>query len=162
MEAIIVEKFDNNTLPSFKTGMSKKQIGELADVSVSACLETGNVLQVAEAISAMAEFVELVRKDERFICAVVEEATKNAGKIETSSGAKIEVCETGVTYNYSNNPEWVELKNAEKEISDRRKAVEDVLKKIPSGKILVDESTGQSLIGPAKTSKTNYKLSLAK
>lgn len=149
-------------LPSLSSGMSKKQIAELADASVGVCLEEGNVLQVAEAISAMAEFVELVRKDERFINAVVDEANKNAGKIETSSGAKIEVAETGVTYNYSSNPEWVELKNQEKEIADRRKAIEDVLKHIPAGKILVDESTGQSLVGPAKTSKTNFKLTLSK
>lgn len=149
-------------LPSLSVGMSKKQIAELADASVGVCLEEGNVLQVAEAISAMAEFVELVRKDERFIAAVVDEATKNAGKIETSSGAKIEVFETGTSYNYSNNPEWVELKNAEKEISDKRKAIEDVLKRIPAGKILVDEESGQSLVGPSKTSKTNFKLTLKK
>lgn len=150
------------SLPVFQNGMGKKQIAELADASVSVCLEEGNVLQVAEAISAMAEFVDLVRKDERFITAVVDEANKNAGKLQTPSGAKIEACETGVSYNYSNNPEWVELKNQEKEIADRRKVIEDILKKIPPGKILVDEESGQSLVGPSKTSKSNYKLTLAK
>lgn len=156
------QKQKTTSLPSFQNGMSKKQIAELADASVSVCLEEGNVLQVAEAISAMAEFVEAVRKDERFINAVVDEANKNHGKLETASGAKIEACETGVVYNYSLNPEWVELKNQEKEIADRRKAIEEVLKTIKPGQILVDESTGQSLVGPTKTSKTNYKLSLKK
>jgi polyribonucleotide nucleotidyltransferase len=155
-------KNKNASLPSFSNGMSKKKILELADASVSICLEEGNVLQVAEAISAMAEFVEQVRKDERFIQAVIDEANKNAGKLETSSGAKIEVCETGVTYNYSSNPEWVELKNREKEITDRRKAIEEILKKIQPGKLLVDPESGQTLTGPTKTSKTNYKLTLSK
>lgn len=159
MEQLTQEKY---SLPAFSTGMSKKQIAELADAAVTVCMEDGNVLQVAEAISAMAEFVDLVRKDERLIAAVVEEVSKHSGKLQTSSGAKLEVCETGVTYNYSENPEWVELKSAEKEISDRRKAVEDVLKKIQPGKMLVDPETGQSLVGPSKSSKTNYKLTLAK
>lgn len=162
METLIVEKFDSNTLPSFRDGMSKKQIAELADASVSVCLEKGNVLQVAEAISAMAEFVELVRKDERFITAVVEEANKNAGKLQTNSGAKIEVCETGTRYDYTANPDWVELMCEEKAIADKRKALEEKLKKIPAGKLLVDEESGETLIGAPKTSKTNYKLTLSK
>jgi hypothetical protein len=157
-----IPKRKDTTLPVFSNGMGKKQISELADASVSVCLEEGNVLQVAEAISAMAEFIELVRKDERFICAVVDEANKNHGKLQTSSGAKIEVCETGVSYNYSSNNDWVELKNQEKEIADKRKSLEEKLKKIPEGKLLVDGDTGESLTGPTKTSRTNYKLSLSK
>lgn len=162
MEAIIIESFNQNSLPSFKNGMSKTQISQLADASVSQCLEVGNVLEVAEAISAMSEFVDLVRKDDRFITAVVDEANRNAGKLQTNSGAKIEVCETGTKYDYSHNADWVELNRQEKEIAEKRKALEDKLKKIPAGKLLVDEETGETLVGASKTSKTNYKLSLAK
>lgn len=151
-----------SSLPTFGSGMGKKQIAELADASVSVCLEEGNVLQVAEAISAMAEFVELVRKDERFINAVIEEANKNSGKLQTNSGAKIEVCETGTTYNYSSCHAWVELKKSELRIAEERKALEAVLRGIPAGKILVDEDTGDTLTGPTKTSKSNYKLTLSK
>lgn len=149
-------------LPSFRQGMSKNTISELASASVNLAIEDGNVLQIAEAISAMAEFVELVRKNDLFINAVVEEANKNKGKIDLPGGAKIEACETGTTYNFSHTPEWVELKNQEKEISDKRKALEDRLKKIPAGKLLVDEESGETLCGPSKTSKSNYKLSLPK
>ena len=39
---------------------------------------------------------------------------------------------------------------------------EDRLRKIPSGKILVDEETGEVMIGPSKTSKSSYKVTLLK
>lgn len=156
------EIFSIETLPVFRASISKKKILELAEASVSLALENGNVLEVAEALSSMAEFVELVRKNTLFIDAVVTEAEKNKGKIETASGAKIEVCETGVRYNYSSNQEWVELTNQEKEISEKRKSLEERLKKIPAGKLLVDEESGETLQGPSKTSKTNFKLSLPK
>jgi hypothetical protein len=153
-------EYFGDKMPSFRQGMTKSTIAELASASVNLAIEDGDVLKIAEAVSAMAEFVELVRKDDRFINAVVEEANKNKGKLDLPGGAKIEACETGTTYNYSLTPEWVELKNQEKEISDKRKALEEKLKKIPAGKLLVDEATGETLCGPSKTSKSNYKLSL--
>ncbi len=152
----------NSSLPTFRSGMTKYAIGELAEASVNLAIEDGQVLRIAEAISAMSEFVDFVRKNDLFINAVVEEANKNSGKIGTPGGAKVEVCETGTRYNFSHNAEWVEIMNREKEVADKRKALEDILKKIPAGKVLVDEDSGETLVGPSKISKTNYKLSLPK
>jgi len=50
-----------------------------------------------------------VRKDERFIQFLRNELAKHLGRLETNSGAKIEMCEAGVSYDYSNNGEWREL-----------------------------------------------------
>jgi hypothetical protein len=50
-------KNKNASLPSFTNGMSKKKIAELADASVSICLEEGNLLQVAEELTVSMAFV---------------------------------------------------------------------------------------------------------
>jgi hypothetical protein len=153
---------DKYSLPLISTGLTKSQIKEMAETAIQSVLERGNVTQVAEALSAMDEFKDLVRKDDRFIDAVVEEVGKNGGKASTPSGARIEVCETGVRYDYSANPGWVELELQLKAIEKKKKELEDKIKKIPAGKILVDEETGESLCGAPKSSKTNYKLTLQK
>lgn len=152
----------NFSLPVIREGLTKTKIKELADSSVSIVLEEGNCFEVAEVISSMEDFIKSVRSDERFINYLRDELQKNNGKLTLPSGAKLEVCETGVTYNYSNNPEWVELETKVKELTEKKKELEEKLKRIPAGKILVDETTGESLVGPAKTSKSNYKLTLPK
>src|SRR4051812_17440238 len=99
-------------LPSIGERLSKKQIADLADESVSRVLEEGNVFQVAEALAAMEEFVKTVRKDERYVQFLRDELVKHHGSLVTASGAKIEVCEAGVSYDYSGNAEWCELEAA--------------------------------------------------
>jgi hypothetical protein len=152
----------NQTLPSIKEGLSKKQITELADQSVNNVLEEGNVFQVAEALAAMEEFVKNVRKDERFIQFLREELEKNRGRLTTNSGARIEVCEAGVNYDYSSNGEWRELDEHIKILTERKKAVEEKLRKLAPGRMAVDPETGEVLEGPVKTSKSTYRITLSK
>ena len=152
----------NQTLPPIKEGLSKKQIAELADQSVNNVLEEGNVFQVAEALAAMEEFVKNVRKDERFVQFLREELEKNRGRLTTNSGARIEVCEAGVNYDYSSNGEWRELDEHIKILTERRKAVEEKLRKLAPGRMAVDPETGEVLEGPVKTSKSTYRITLSK
>ncbi|HTM92222.1 MAG TPA: hypothetical protein VL095_07385 [Flavisolibacter sp.] len=152
----------NETLPSIKEGLSKKQIAELADQSVSSVLEQGNVFEVAEALAAMEEFVKNVRKDERFVDFLRDELTKHRGRLTTNSGAKIEICEAGVSYDYSGNGEWRELEQQIKMLTDQRKAVEEKLRKLGPGRMAVDPETGEVLEGPLKTSKSTYRITLSK
>ena len=152
----------NQTLPSIKEGLSKKQIAELADQSVNNVLEEGNVFQVAEALAAMEEFVKNVRKDERFVQFLREELEKNRGRLTTNSGARIEVCEAGVNYDYSSNGEWRELDERIKIFIEQRKAVEEKLRKLAPGRMAVDPETGEVLEGPVKTSKSTYRITLSK
>ena len=150
------------TLPFISEGLSKKQIADLAEQSVSNVLEEGNVFQVAEALAAMEEFVKNVRKDERFVEFLRDELTKHRGRLTTNSGARIETCEAGVTYNYSGNGEWRELDEHIKMLTDQRKAVEEKLRKLAPGRMAVDPETGEVLEGPLKTSKSTYRITLSR
>ena len=148
------------TLPSISEGLRKKQIADLAEQSVNNVLEEGNVFQVAEALAAMEEFVKNVRKDERFVEFLRDELTKHRGKLTTNSGARIETCEAGVMYDYSNNGEWRELDQQIKILTDQRKTVEEKLRKLAPGRMAVDPETGEVIEGPIKTSKSTYRITL--
>src|SRR5438067_6033331 len=111
-------------LPVIKEGLSKKQIADLADESVGRVLEEGNVFEVAEAIAAMEEFVKTVRKDERYVQFLRDELAKHRGMMVTKSGAKIEMCEAGVSYDYSGNSEWNILEQQISVLKQQQKMVE--------------------------------------
>ena len=151
-----------NTLPTITEGLTKKQIADLADESVGHVLEEGNVFQVAEALAAMEEFVKSVRKDERYIQFLRDELAKHHGRLVTASGAKIEMCEAGVSYDYSSNAEWRELEAERFEIERRKRALEDKLRILAPGRVAVDPDTGEVLEGPNKTSKSTYRITLAR
>jgi len=150
------------SLPLIKEGLTKKQIASLADGSVDNVLEEGNVFQVAEALAAMEEFVKAVRKDERYVQFLRDELAKHHGKLTTASGAKIEACEAGVSYDYSGSAEWNELEEAIKMLTERKKAVEEKIRKVAPGRIAVDHETGEVIEGAFKKSKSTYRITLAK
>ena len=151
-----------NVLPSISEGLSKKQIADMADESVMQLLDDGNVFQVAEALAAMEEFVKTVRKDERYIQYLRDELAKHQGRLVTASGAKIEACEAGVSYDYSSNAEWRELEAERFEIERRKRALEEKLRILAPGRVAVDPETGEMLEGPLKTSKSTYRITLAR
>lgn len=151
------------SLPTIRKGYSKSKLAELADAFVSTLMEYGgNVMEVAEVLSSMETMGETIRKDERFKQSLLDELTKYKGKYVSPSGAKIEACETSVEYDYTINPAWVELSNNISELTKKKKALEEKIKKIPPGFQLVDPETGEALTGPVKSSKSSYKITLAK
>lgn len=151
-----------DTLPTIREGLGKKQIAELADNSVDQLLEEGNVFQVAEALATMEEFVKTVRKDERYIQFLRDELAKHQGRLITSSGARIEMCEAGVSYDYSGNAEWRELEAERFELERRKKTLEEKLRLLAPGRVAVDPETGEMLEGPQKSSKSTYRITLAR
>ncbi|MFL5809124.1 MAG: hypothetical protein ACJ749_06345 [Flavisolibacter sp.] len=155
-------KISNTGLPDIRDGLTKKQVAQLADDSVDHVLEEGNVFQVAEALAAMDEFVKCVRKDERYVQFLRDELARHHGKLITISGAKIENCEVAVSYDYSANAEWRELDEQIRVLSEQKKEVEEKLKKIGPGRIVVDPDTGEVIEGPLKTSKSTYRITLAR
>jgi hypothetical protein len=152
----------HNTLPSIQEGLRKTEIFELAIKSVDNVLEEGNVFQVAEAIAAMEEFAKTVRKDERYIDFLRDELIKNNGRLYTNSGAKIEVCESAVTYDYSHDATWRMIDEEIKMLQEQKKFREEILRKIAPGRMAVDPETGEVWEGPLKTSKSTYRITLAK
>jgi hypothetical protein len=151
-----------SSLPSIKEGLNKKQIAELAEQSVDNVLEEGNVFEVAEALAAMEEFTKTVRKDERYVQFLRDELTKHHGRLTTTSGAKIEICEAGVSYDYSHSAEWREIEEQIQYLQQKRKEIEEKLRKVAPGRMAVDPETGEVIEGAFKTSKSTYRITLAK
>jgi hypothetical protein len=151
-----------NALPQIGEGLSKKQITALAQQSVESVLEDGNVEGIAEALAVMEEFVKQVRKDDRFIDAVRDELIKHNGTIKTTSGAKMELCEAGVTYDYSEDPSWRYMTEQINLMIEQRKLIEEKLRKIGPGKMMVDHETGEVLVGALKSSKSTYRITLSR
>lgn len=152
----------HNTLPAMQEGLTKKQIGSMATSSVDVLLEEGNVFEVAEAIAAMEEFVKVVRRDSRYIDFIRDELAKSNGKLRTSSGACIELCEAAVCYDYSHDGTWRMMDEELSILNQQRKCREEELRKLAPGRMVVDPETGEVIQGPAKTSKSTYKITLAR
>ena len=110
-----------NTLPALSGSLGKKQIAALVQQSVESALDEGNVAQVAEALAVMESFVNGIRKDERFIDGIRDALLKNHGMLKTASGARIEACEGGITYDYSENPGWCYLTEQIAVLTEQRK-----------------------------------------
>ena len=157
-----VQHKENTVLPSVREGLTKKQIADLADQSVGNVLEEGNVFQVAEAMAAMEELVKSIRKDERFVQFLRDELAKHQGRLTTGSGARLEICEAGVSYAYASNSEWKMLDEEINQLLLRRKALEEKLRTIAPGRMAVDPETGEVLEGPMKMSRSTYRVTLKK
>lgn len=151
-----------NTLPAIREGLSKRQITALVQQSVEDVLEDGNAAQIAEVLAVMDEFVKGIRKDERFIDQMRDELLKNHGSLKTASGARIEACEAAINYDYSENTSWQYLHNQIATLTEQKKEMEEKLRKIPAGKMVVDEETGEVFTGPLKTSKSTYRITLVR
>lgn len=151
-----------NTLPYIHEGLSKHQIHQMAYSLVDDVLEQGHVFTVAEAIAAMDEFVKNVRKDERFVSYLRDELHKHHGRLKTPSGAQLETCEAGISYNYTHDDTWNTLDEEIKQLQALKKEREEKLRKIAPGKLGVDEETGEVLEGAQKTSKSTYRITLTK
>lgn len=155
-------KLTSNMLSLFKAGLSKTEIAALAEDAVAALLEGGNVFGVAEALAAMEEFTKTVRRDERYIQYLRDELAKHQGRLKTASGALLEMCEAGISYDYSHSSEWLSLDDQIKALQQQKKSVEEKLRSVAPGKIAVDTETGEVIEGAFKTSKSTYRLTLAK
>jgi hypothetical protein len=82
------------------------------------------------------------------------------GKFTSQNGVVFQNAEVGQRYDFSHTQAWVELDTQEREIREKKKALEEMLKKIPPGKSVFDGETGLELVGPAKTSKSSFKVTL--
>lgn len=97
--------------------------------------------------------------------AVVNEVSKY-GKSTSALGAKVEVKETGVKYDFTGSEAWNKIKSQEDRIAEKRKQVEAIAKNCPSGSEVqwTDTDTGETLSiqVAAKSSKTSFAITIAK
>lgn len=146
----------NITVPSV---VNKTSIKTLADNIVSEAIENAEPLKVAEGVAVLEKLTKAIREDHRFVNAVVEATNRQH---VTSNGTIIEVTEVGVKYDYSYDEEWADIQYRIDCLIEARKEREAVLKSARQGQEKVDESTGEVFIGANKSSKTSYKITLAK
>lgn len=147
------------------SGLKKSEISNLANVAVESLLESGNVLEVAESLSAMEEFIKSVKGDKRFTEYVREETTKFGKQFSSASGAKIELAEVGTKYDFNvcADPElqrWEQQLTSAEDMVKKRK---DFLKTIPvEGIEIITDDEVVRVYPPAKSSTSSYKITLAK
>lgn len=118
-----------------------------------------NAIDAALQLKVLEEFIKDAR--EKLNKYTIDELYKYQSCKVNIYDAKIEIAETGIKYDYSNDFVWQKLKQENELTSSALKEREDLLKKIPAGSQLVDEN-GEVSTGPTKTSTTSYKITLAK
>lgn len=157
----------SNYLEVFESKLTKSEIKSMAVNVVNNVKESGNPLQVAEALSAMELFIKEVKADEGFKDYVREEISKNEKCFVSKSGAKLELAETGSKYDFSmcGDIEMEMLETEANRFSALLKQRQDFLKTIPqSGLVVTDKESGDTyeIYPPSKTSTSSYKITLAK
>jgi hypothetical protein len=152
-------------LPVLTSGLTKTQIKVIAQSSVNELMSNGRILEAAEALTVMENFIKEVRSSKEFTEYVREEVGKNGKDITNPSGAKIELAETGTKYDYSgcNDSALIEVESnlveIESLISDRKAW----LKTIPAeGMEVVIGDEIVRVYPPTKTSTSSYKITLSK
>lgn len=154
-----------SALDLFEKGLSKADIKTMAAAAVESVLINGNPLEVAEALSAMELFIKEVKGDKKYVDYVREEASKTPKGFISSSGAKIELAETGTSYDFSqcNDPMYLDYLRDVEDANTQLKIHQDFLKTVPTKGIEVVR--GDEVIRiypPSKSSNSSYKTTLAK
>lgn len=94
---------------------------------------------------------------------IQDDLIKAIGNSTTLYGAKVEVAESGVKYDYASNEQWKELESKIKPLKEAQKSIEEQIKMATKvGKSFVDESTGELISPVSKTSTTTVKITLSK
>lgn len=156
---------EENLLPQVNFGVTKAEITDMVNLVVAQLSDgenymTDKALQIAENLSAMMEFSETLKKDDRFRRLVRDMVDRYGKEYVSSSGAKIVKFEAGTKYDYSTYPKWVELENQIAPLRAAQKVIEEKMKVIPQGTVLVDPETGDSIPAPLKTSTPTFSVKL--
>ena len=95
---------------------------------------------------------------------VKDTAIKEVGTGTELIGAKVEVAESGVKYDYSVNEDWkANAKRLEPLLAQKKVIEENIKMATKIGKSIIDEDTGEIIASPVKkTSTTTLKITLGK
>jgi len=144
--------------------ITKQDISAGAAMMITNMIDNENEIDVAIGLSALEAIIKEVKSSVDYTTAVRSaiESQGEAGKIKLPNGTCIELAEVGTKYDYSNDPEWQRLDKQLKQTAFEIKQREEFLRRIPAGKMFVDETTGETTYGPAKSSTSSYKVTISK
>lgn len=153
-------------LPSITNNFTKTQLNIVAEGYLETISANGKVLELADLISKMEYFIDVLRKNPSFVEEVRTELSKYGNKFTTET-TKIELAETGVKYDYShtNCSQLFELEKIKETIESQISDVKEFLKALPdSGMVSVNKETGEleHLFPPIRTSKSSFKTTISK
>lgn len=144
-------------------GVTRQYIGETVAIIIKA-VDDGDVNPL-EARIRLKAIEEVVSTASSSIAKYVrDEAEKHGTKSFDYMGAKVELAETGVNYNYDvcGDPEWDELQTSLKQLKADIKAREEFLKSLKKPITVANEETGEiiTINPPVKTSTSGVKISI--
>ena len=150
-------------IPVTRTG--QKELGDIMKKRL-ADGETNPIEAVVKAKS-LYEVLSLFLKDDDVKRLVVNECSKyGKGETPSFSGAKVQVKETGVKWDYTDCGDLVynSLVQQMEELKQRMKQRESYLKTITKRKTEIDEATGEiyTILPPVRTATTSYSITYNK
>lgn len=150
-------------IPVTRTG--QKELGDIMKKS----LADGEMNPIEAVVKAKSlyEVLSLFLKDDDVKGLVVNECSKyGKGETPSFSGAKVQVKETGVKWDYTDcgDPVYDSLALQMEELKQRMKQRESYLKTITERKTEIDEATGEiyTILPPVRTATTSYSITYNK
>lgn len=153
-------------LPAISNDLTKGQIKIIAEAVINELCESGRVLEAAETLTKMEVLCKEIRGNREFVNFVRDEIEKYGKEFTTNNGVKLELCESGTKYDYSqcNDDTLCELEFQLSILESKIKERQSFLKTLPlSGmEIIKDGGEVVRIFPPSKQSTSTYKTTLNK
>lgn len=153
-------------LPIVTNEVTKTQIKIIAQETICNLMETGNVIDMADAFAKVEMLIKEIKSCPAYIDYLREEVSKFGKSHTTSSGTKMELAEVGTKYDYQTCGD-LELVNLNAQLLTIENAIKErqtFLKILPvSGiEIILDGGEVAKIYPPIKTSTSSVKCTIAK
>ena len=145
--------------------VSKQKVDEIATVIME--LATQGHYDTLKTYIQLEFLSQVIEKAKGLIKpSAIDELYRHDKGIATSviTGATIRTKEAGVRYDFSNCPQWEQIKSVEEDVAMRRKKLEEFLKTLQGKVTTLDETTGELVeyFPPIKKSTTTVEVQLPK
>jgi len=144
---------------------NKSEIERVANEMVQGIID-GNVQTEKALLTIRAIRMAMESAEDKIKDQVIDELHKRGKEGFDVYGAKVNLKELGVKYDYTNclDPIWNDLDAELKRVSDLKKEREAFLKSITKAMTFVDDSTGEvvTIQPPIRQSTTSYTITFAK
>lgn len=153
-------------LPIVTNEVTKTQIKIIAQETICNLMETGNVIDMADAFAKVELLIKEIKSTPAYIDYLREEVSKYGKSYTTPSGTKMELAEVGTKYDYQTcgDAELVKLNDQLIVIENAIKERQTFLKTLPvSGiEIILDGGEVAKIYPPIKLSTSSVKCTIAK